>query len=71
MKKRINCRKRNAPSMSTRRTDPSYRMQEIERNAQPMATGCNNPACRRQEQIADTNRRRSTRQTNPQEIRAQ
>jgi hypothetical protein len=35
-----------------------------------MATSCTNPAYRRQEQIADTNCRRS-RQTNPQEIRAQ
>jgi hypothetical protein len=36
-----------------------------------MATICTNPAYRRQEQIADTNCRRSTRQTNPPEIRAQ
>jgi hypothetical protein len=36
-----------------------------------MATSCTNPAYRRQEQIADTNCRRWTRQTNPPEIMAQ
>jgi hypothetical protein len=36
-----------------------------------MVTSCTNPAYRRQEQIADTNRRRLARQTNPPEIRAQ
>ncbi len=36
-----------------------------------MPTSCTNPAYRRQEQIADTNCRRMTRQTNPPEIRAQ
>jgi hypothetical protein len=36
-----------------------------------MATRCTNPAYRRQEQITDTNPRRSTRQTNPPEIGAQ
>jgi hypothetical protein len=36
-----------------------------------MATSRTNPAYRRQKQIADTNHRRSTRQTNPREIRAQ
>jgi hypothetical protein len=57
--------------MATRCTDPSYRMQENERNAQAMATSHTNPAHRRQEQISDTNHRRLTRQTNPPEIRAQ
>ncbi len=57
--------------MLTSCTNPSYRMQENERNAQAMATSCTNPAYRRQEQIADTNHRRLTRQTNPPEIRAQ
>ncbi len=57
--------------MDRRCTDPSYRMQENERNAQAMATSHTNPAYRRKEQIADTNCRRSTRQTNPPEIRAQ
>jgi hypothetical protein len=57
--------------MATKRTDPSYRMQENKRNAQAMATSCINPACRRQEQITDTYCRRSTRQTNPPETRAQ
>jgi hypothetical protein len=47
------------------------RAQENERNAASMATSCTNPAYRRQEQIAYINRRRSTRQTNPPEIRAQ
>jgi hypothetical protein len=36
-----------------------------------MAASHTNPAYRRQEQIAETNRRRSTRQTYPPEIRAQ
>jgi hypothetical protein len=58
---------RNAQAMATRFTNPAYRMQ----NAQAMATSCTNPAYRRQEQIADTNHRRMTRQTNPPEIRAQ
>jgi hypothetical protein len=43
--------------MATRRTDPSYRMQENEMNAQAMATSCTNPAYRRQEQIVNTNRK--------------
>ncbi len=43
----INCHKRNAASMATSRTDPSYRMQE--KNAQAMATRRINPACRTQE----------------------
>jgi hypothetical protein len=34
-------------------------------------TSCTNPAFRRQEQNADTNHRKMTRQTNPPEIRAQ
>jgi hypothetical protein len=49
----------------------SCRTQENERNAQAMATSCTNPVYRRQEQIADTNHRKSTKQTNPPEIRAQ
>ncbi len=35
--------------MATRRTDPSFRMQENERNDQAMATRCTNPAYRMQE----------------------
>jgi hypothetical protein len=62
---------RHAQAMATRCTDLSFRMQKNERNAQAMATSCANPAYRRQEQIADTNPRRSTRQINPPEIRAQ
>jgi hypothetical protein len=46
-------------------------MEENERNAQAMVTSRTNPAYRRQEQIAVTNCRRSTRQTNPPETRAQ
>ncbi len=46
-------------------------MQENERNATSMTTICTYPAYRRREQIADTNRRRMTRQTNPPEIRVQ
>ncbi len=42
----INCRKRNAASMATRRTNPAYRMQKNERNAQAMATRRTNPAHR-------------------------
>ncbi len=48
--------------MATRRTAPSYRMQENERNAQAMATSHTNPPFRRQEQIADTNQRRLARE---------
>jgi hypothetical protein len=48
--------------MVTRRTDPSYRTQENERNAQAMGTSYTDPAYRRQEQIADTNRRRMARE---------
>jgi hypothetical protein len=62
---------RNAQAMAKRCTDLSYRMQENERNAQAMATSCINPAYRRQEQIADTNHKNLTRQTNPPEIRAE
>jgi hypothetical protein len=49
--------------MGIRRTNPSYRTQENERNAQAMVTSRTNPAYRRQEQIADSNCRKSTRQT--------
>jgi hypothetical protein len=57
--------------MATMCTDPSYNTQENERNAKAMVTSCTNRAYRRQEQIADTNRIRSKRQTNPPEIRPQ
>jgi hypothetical protein len=40
---------RNAASMGTRRTDPSYRTQENERNAPAMATRCTDPSYRTQE----------------------
>jgi hypothetical protein len=56
----------------TRQTNPpEIRAQQNEMNAASMATSHTNPANRRQEQIADTNHRRSTRQSNPPEIRAQ
>jgi hypothetical protein len=56
----------------TRQTNPpEIWAQENERNAAPMTTNRTNPAYRRQEQIADTNCRKSTRQTKPTEIRAQ
>ncbi len=53
--------------MATSCTNPAYIIQENERNAASMVTSCTNPA----EQIAGTNCRRMTRQTNPPEIRAQ
>ncbi len=40
----INPRKRNAASMATRCTDPSYRMQKNKQNAQAMATRRTNSA---------------------------
>jgi hypothetical protein len=47
--------------MATRRTDPVYRAQENERNAEAMATSRTVPEYRVQEQSMDTNRRRLAR----------
>ncbi len=45
MTERINCRKRNAKSMATRRTNnQAYRIEENERNAASMATSCTDPS---------------------------
>jgi hypothetical protein len=70
MTERINCRKRNAKLMTTRHTDPLYRI--LEQNADTSnrrRSRRTDPSYRLLEQNADTNRRRLTRQTNPPDSR--
>ncbi len=69
MTERINCRKRNAELMATRRTDPSYRILEQNADTNQRRSRCTDPSYRLLEQNADTNRRRLTRQTNPPDSR--